>query len=301
MHHDAIVVGGSFAGLAAATYLARARRHVLVVDAGLPRNRFAAASHGFLGRDGKPPGLILDEARAQLLAYPTVDLVRGEAVAATGEDGGFVVRLADGAAHGAAKLVLAFGLFDALPEIAGVAERWGRSVLHCPYCHGIEFSDRPLGVLHKGPMSAHQAALIREWGPVTLFLNGATLEPDAAGQLARRGVAIEPVAIAWLEGAGADLAAVRLEDGRGVAIEALYVAPTSRLNSPLAEQLGCAVDEGPLGPVIRTDAFRMTTVPGVFAAGDIARAPHSVSWAVADGVTAGTSLHRALVFPALAA
>lgn len=301
MQHDAIIIGGSFAGLAAATYLARARRRVLVVDAGSPRNRFAAASHGFLGRDGTPPAAILAEAREQLLAYPTADIIHGEALAARAENGSFTVGLADGSAHNSAKLLLAFGLSDTLPDLPGVAERWGRSVLHCPYCHGIEFSDHSLGVLHRGPMSVHQAALIREWGPTTLFLDGATLAPEAADELARRGVSIEPAPVIGLEGSGTQLAAVRLADGREVPIEALYVAPVSRLNSSLAEQLRCELDEGVLGPMVRTGPDKMTTVPGVYAAGDIARAPHSVSWAVGDGVTAGTSLHRALVFPALAA
>lgn len=301
MQHDAIIIGGSFAGLAAATYLARARRRVVVVDAGLPRNRFAVASHGFLGRDGMAPRAILAEAREQLFAYPTVDVVHGEAVEVKAEDTGFAVRLADGSTPKAAKLVLAFGLSDTLPDLPGLTERWGTSVLHCPYCHGIEFSDRSLGVLYKGPMSTHQAALIQEWGPTTLFLNGAKLEPEAAEHLAHRGVCIEPAPVIGLEGPGTDLAAVRLADGRVAPIEALYVAPTSRLNSSLAEQLGCAVDEEMMGPMVRTGPDKMTTVSGVYAAGDIARQPHSVAWAVGDGVTAGTSLHRALVFPALAA
>lgn len=297
MQHDAIIVGGSFAGLAAATYLARGRRRVLVVDAGAPRNRFAAAAHGFLGRDGMAPGAILAEARQQVLAYPTVELVAGEAVAATGADGGFTVRLGDGSTHESAKLLLAFGLVDTLPDLPGMAERWGTSVLQCPYCHGIEFSDRPLGVLHKAPMSAHQAALIREWGPTTLFLNGAALEPEAVRDLESRGVAIEPGPVAGLEGPGTDLAAVRLADGRAVPVEALYIAPTSRLGSPLARALGCAVEEGMMGQMLRTGPDSMTTVPGVHAAGDIARAPHSISRAVADGAAAGASIHHALVFP----
>ncbi|MDQ2924676.1 MAG: NAD(P)/FAD-dependent oxidoreductase, partial [Acidobacteriota bacterium] len=252
MQHDATIIGGSFAGLAAATYLARARRRILVVDVGLPRNRFAAASHGFLSQDGKAPGTILAEAREQLLAYPTVDLVQGEALSATGNDNGFVVRLADGSKHASAKLILAFGLSDALPDLPGVTERWGTSVLHCPYCHGIEFSDRSLGVLYKSPMSVHQAAMIKEWGPTTLFLNGETLDPEVAEQLTHRGVSIEAAPVAALEGTGAELAMIRLMNGRAVPIEALYVMPTSQLNSPLAEQLGCTVDEEMMGSIVRT-------------------------------------------------
>jgi len=296
MKHDVIVVGGGFAGLAAATYVARARRTVCVIDAGQPRNRFAEASHGFLGHDGSDPRAILSAARGQLEAYPAASVIEGEVREAGRGEGGFSVSLASGETLEARKMVLAFGLRDILPELPGLRERWGKTVLHCPYCHGIEFSDRPLGVLYRVPMSVHQASLIAEWGPTTLYLNGAELDKESAKALAGRGVAVEPARIAALEGEGLALSALRLEDGRRSTVEALYIAPQSCLSSPLAEQLGAAIDEGPLGPVIRTDADRMTTIPGLYAAGDIARAPHSVSWAVADGVTAGTSAHRALVF-----
>lgn len=296
MEHDAIIVGGGFAGLAAATYLARGRRTVRVLDTGKPRNRFAAQSHGFLGNDGSDPRHILERARRQLLAYPTARLARAEAIEASAVDGGFRVSLANGDALTARKLILAFGLHDVLPDLPGVHERWGRTVLHCPYCHGIEFSDRPLGVLYRMPMSVHQASLIAEWGPTTLYLNGAELGTEDAVMLATRGVAIETAPVAGLLGDAGDLAEIVLADGRRRAIAALYIAPESSFSCPLAAQLGVKVEVGPIGPVIRTDAEKMTSVAGVYAAGDIARMPHSVSRAVADGVTAGISAHRALVF-----
>ena len=296
MPHDVVIVGGAFAGLAAATYLARARRRVCVIDAGRPRNRFAEASHGFLGSDGSAPSAILARARGQLAAYPSVTFVEGEAASARVRGDGFAVSLASGEEIAAQKAILAFGLRDTLEPIPGLAERWGRTVLHCPYCHGFEFSDRPLGVLFRTPMSVHQACLVAEWGPTTLFLNGADLTPDSAGMLARHGVSVERGRVTRLVGEGSTLSGVAFEDGRMRALAALYVAPQSCLASPIAEQLGVAIDDGPIGPIVRTDADRMTSVPGLYAAGDIARAPHSVSWAVADGVTAGTSLHRALVF-----
>ncbi len=142
--------------------------------------------------------------------------------------------------------------------------------------------------------------MIKEWGPTTLFLNGETLDPEVAEQLTHRGVSIEAAPVAALEGTGAELAMIRLMNGRAVPIEALYVMPTSQLNSPLAEQLGCTVDEEMMGSIVRTGPDGMTTVAGVYAAGDIARQPHSIALAVSEGVTAGTSLHRALVFPELA-
>jgi len=296
MQHDVVIIGGAFAGLAAATYLARARRRVCVIDAGQPRNRFAEASHGFLGSDGSTPQSILARAREQLAAYPGATLLTGEATEARVSGDVFLVSLSTGEQIASRKVVLAFGLRDGLEPIPGLCERWGKTVLHCPYCHGFEFSNRPLGVLARTPMSAHQACLVAEWGPTTLFLNGMTPEPTDADLLAKHGVTVESGKVERLVGDGSDLSAIALEDGRVIPLAALYVAPQSSLASPIAAQLGAAIDDGPMGPIIRTDGDKMTTVPGLYAAGDIARAPHSVSWAVADGVTAGTSVHRALVF-----
>lgn len=302
MEYDAIVIGGSFAGLSAAMQIARAGRRVCVIDAGQPRNRFAATSHGFFGRDGVPPQQMIAEARAKLAVYPAVTLIDGLAVDAHPEGRGFVVSLADDRRKTATKLILAFGLVDILPDIPGLADRWGRTVLHCPYCHGYEFRQEKLGVLSVMPMSPHQALLIADWGPTTLFLNGGE-PPDAAtrASLARQGVPIEPARVRQLEGEGTDLAGLRLEDGRFVELAALYLVSSTRMASPIAEQLGCAFDEGMNGLLIRTDAMKATTVPGVYAAGDIARMAPNASWASADGVMAGVALHRALVFEPLEA
>lgn len=297
MHHDAIVIGGSFAGLSAAMYIARARRSVAIIDAGLPRNRFAAHSHGFFGHDGSAPADMLEHARAQVLAYPTSSLIVGEARSAQAVGAGFSVTLASGEVLTADRLVLAFGLSDELPKVPGLAERWGNSVIICPYCHGFEVSGRRLGVLAMTPMSAHQAMLVAEWGPVTYFSNG--FEPDAVTreELVRRGVSIEATPVVALSGPAPELSAVELADGRHIGIDALFIGPQSRLNSDIADQLGCAFEDAPFGRIIRTDALKQTSVAGVFAAGDIARPMHSVSFAVADGVLAGTALHRSLVFP----
>lgn len=306
--YDAIVIGGSFAGLSAAMQLARARRRVCVVDAGQPRNRFAAASHGFFGQDGEPPLAMIEQARRKLLAYPTVTLRQGTAVSATAQQSagspasGFAVVLDDGAHMEAHKLVLAFGVADGLPDIAGLRERWGASVLHCPYCHGYEFGGQRLGVLYHSPPSGMHAQLIADWGPTTLFLNGeTTLEPSEYERLLALGIAVEPARIAALEGPGQALQGVRLQpngggDARVVPIDALYVAASTRPSSPLAEQLGCAFDEGPMGPYVRTDANKMTTVPGVYAAGDLTLMRHNATLASAEGVLAGVSAHQAMVF-----
>lgn len=303
MRYDALVVGGSFAGLSAAMQLARARRKVCVVDAGAPRNRFTAQSHGFFGQDGVPPLKMIADARAKLLAYPSVTFIEGHVTAAQADGaGGFTVLLQGrDVPLSADRILLAFGVQDGLPDIDGLRERWGTSVLHCPYCHGYEFSDRRLGVLFAAPMPPDHALLIAEWGPTTLFLNGNNadaLDDEVRQKLQARGVTIEPGRVVGLEGAAPDLAGLRIDDGRLVPIDALYVAPRPRMGSPLAEQLGCAIDDGPVAPMIRTDMFKATTVRGVYAAGDIATPFQNATLASADGVFAGVAMHRSLVFDA---
>lgn len=295
MSHDAIVIGGSFAGLSAAMQLARARRRVLVVDSGLPRNRFAEASHGFFGQDGKPPYDILREAARQLSAYPTVEFVRGEATGASQMDSGFSVALGDGREEQAARLVLAIGVRDELPPIPGLQERWGRSVLHCPYCHGYEVADGALGVLAESPMSAHKAVLLPDWGPTTLFTQG-LFEPEAelAAQLAGRGVQVERTPVVELLGKAPELEAVRLADGRVIPLRALFATSAVRMASPLAEKLGCELEQGPFGPYIRVDEWKQTTVAGVYAAGDAAGPMHNATLASASGVLAGIGAHQSL-------
>ena len=296
MRHDAIIIGGSFAGLSAGMYVARARRSVCIVDTGSPRNRFAAHSHGFFAQDGSEPGTMLATARSQVAAYPTATFIEGEAISAAREQDGFSVGLTTGEALESTRLVLAFGISDELPAIPGLAERWGRSVLHCPYCHGYEFSGQRLGVLNVSPRSLHQAMLVAEWGPTTLYLNGASHPDDASlAELQKRGVAIEPAPVGALQGEGARLSVIELTDGRTLAIDALYLGPRTRLNSRIAQVLGCELDDGIFGSIIRTDDAKMTTVPGVYAAGDITRDVHNATWASADGVTAGMALHRSLV------
>jgi thioredoxin reductase len=297
--YDVIVVGGSFAGLSAALQVARARRRVLVVDAGKPRNRFAAHSHGFLGQDGRAPTAIVSTAREQLLAYPTAAFVRDEAIDATPSEDGFALRLASGVGMHGARLVIATGMEDELPAVPGLAERWGRTVLHCPYCHGYEVAGGTLGVLATLPGSVHQALLVADWGDVVLFADAAFgLDDGQRAALAARGVRIEPVPIRAMATAADGRETVHLVDGREVALSALFVATRTRPASALAGRLGCAFDDGPQGPVIRVDAKQATTVPGVFAAGDAANPMSNATLASASGVMAGVSAHQSLAIPA---
>ncbi|MGQ9371772.1 NAD(P)/FAD-dependent oxidoreductase [Azospirillum sp. ST 5-10] len=294
MTRDAIVVGGSYAGLAAALQLARARRSVLVLDEGVRRNRFAAASHGFLGQDGRAPGAIVADARAQLMAYGTVAWLDGRAEHAERSGRGFSVVDATGRRHEARRLVLATGVADDLPPVPGLAERWGRFVFHCPYCHGYELMNGRIGVVAVSPLSMHHALMLPDWGRTTLLLNGA-FEPDSGqcAQLERRGVAVEAGRIRDIGGAKAD---VRLADGRTLPFDGLFVLSRTRPAGPLAGQLGCALEQGPLGTVVRTSEGKETSVPGVFACGDAARAGGSVALAVGDGTLAGAMAHQSLIF-----
>ena len=294
--YDVIVVGGSFAGMSGAMQLARARRRILIVDAGRPRNRFVASAHGFLGQDGKAPREIIGLARRQLAAYPTVEFFAGEAVEGRRHKEHFELGLSDGQAVRASRLLLATGVRDELPVISGIQERWGVTVFQCPYCHGYEVGGRQLGVIGNHPMSAHQALIVSDWGPTTYFTQG-IFEPDE-GQLAMmhaRGIGIERAPVVEILGSGASIDAVRLADGRSVAIQAAFTAPRTHMASGLAEKLGCGFDDGPFGPLIRTNEQKQTTIAGVYAAGDATSAMANATLASAAGVMAGVGAHQSLI------
>lgn len=294
MSYDAIIVGGSYAGLSAGLQLARARRRVLVIDAGVRRNRFASHSHGFLGQDGRAPDEIAADGRAELMDYPTVTWQVGEAGEVQRDGEGFVVTLRGGQRVAARRLILAGGVRDELPAIDGLAERWGRQVFHCPYCHGYELDQGRIGVLAVSPMSIHHALMLPDWGSTTFFLNGVFV-PDAEQlqQLARRGVVVEPDRVQSISGERVD---VNLADGRRVALDGLFVMPRTHQNNPLATQLGCAMLEGPMGLYLQTSETQETSVPGVFACGDAALAAGSVALAVGTGARAGAGVHQSLIF-----
>ncbi|MCP2014549.1 thioredoxin reductase [Deinococcus sp. HSC-46F16] len=227
MRYDALIVGGSYAGLSGAVQIARSGRPVCVLDSGRPRNRFASHSHGFFGQDRQSPRQMIAQARADLAQYPNVTMLDTLAAQARRDGDAFAVTLASGETLHARKLLLAYGVVDLLPDLPGVAERWGQTVLHCPYCHGT--------------------------------------------------------------------------DGRLIRVGALFLASRIRPASDLAEQLGCTFVDGPQGPLIQTDAGKQTSVPGVYAAGDLTPGIGNASMAAADGVLAGASLHQSLIFGPLSA
>ncbi|MFF7992366.1 NAD(P)/FAD-dependent oxidoreductase [Kitasatospora xanthocidica] len=315
--YDVVVVGGGAAGLNAALVLGRARRRVAVVDAGEPRNAPAAHMHGFLSRDGMPPAALLAVGRQEVARYG-VDLLdarvehieaAGEAAADTagdaaadtaaetgGEAGpagpGFTVHLAGGPVLHARRVVVATGLRDGLPELPGLAERWGRDVLHCPYCHGWEVRDRPLGVLGTHPMAVVQALLLRQWSAdVVLFAH--ELEPTAAERerLAARGVRVEEGRIVRLVSEDGRLRGVELADGRVVPREAVFVFPRPVPRDALLFGLDCARDDDGW---VTTDRTGRTSLPGVWAVGNVADPRAQVVTAAGAGAAAAFALDHDL-------
>lgn len=279
--------------MAAALQLLRARRSVLLIDAGQRRNQAANTSHGFLGQDGVDPAEIVRTARDQLHRYPTLTWIDGRAVSARGSKGHFSITCDDGRRFRARRILLAIGVSDELPPIPGLVQRWGISVFHCPYCHGYELHQGDIGVIAAGQESIHQARLLLEWGRVTFFTHGLVeLDEPARNTVLTPGISIESDAIECIDG-GSD---VILANGRRMAFAGLFTVPRVRPPTPLVEQLGCKLVETPSGVQIGTDHAKETSVKGVYACGDAARFPHSVSLSVADGAFAGAQLHQSLVF-----
>lgn len=296
MVYDVIVIGGSYSGMAAALQLARARRRVLVMDTGLRRNRFASSSHGLLGQDGHHPAKIVATAKAQLLKYSTVTWRDSAAISTEKHGDTFSVHDNRGKVAKAARLILALGVKDELPAVPGLGARWGTSVFHCPYCHGYELNQGKVGVLAVEELSMHHALMLPDWGETTFFLNG-VFEPDEEQhrQLTSRGVSVETEAVSEVFG---ERASVRLADGRVIELAGLFVASRIHPSSSVAEGLGCELGGSPMGAHILTDNMQETSVPGVFACGDVARPAGNVTFAISDGVMAGTAAHRSLMLAA---
>lgn len=291
--YDVVIIGGSYAGMAAALQLVRARRSVLVIDEGRRRNRFAETSHGFLTQDGAPPGEIAAQARAQLMKYPTLEWRQGKAIHALGRKNAFEIVIESGERFAAARLILAGGVTDALPSVPGLAERWGRSVFHCPYCHGYELNQGRIGVLARSELSMHHALMLPDWGRTSFFLDERFTPNDEQRQaLNQRKVEVIEGPVAALEG---DELMLRTVDGRSFELDGLFIMAQTSID-PLAAQLGCEIDNGPMGEFVKTSEAKATSVDGVFACGDLARAAGSVSLAVGDGAMAGAATHRSLMF-----
>ncbi|MBF4584094.1 NAD(P)/FAD-dependent oxidoreductase [Curtobacterium sp. VKM Ac-2865] len=311
--HDVIVIGGGAAGLAAALILGRSRRSVLVVDAGEPRNARAEGVHNYLGQEGAAPSDLLRTGREEVARYG-VTVTAGRLVAATagpvadGDPVGFTATLDSGEQVSARRMVVASGAVDVLPEVPGLAEQWGRGVVHCPFCHGWEIRDRRIGVLVGTPFGAHHALMFRALSDdVTAFVVDPAFADDTArAGFAARGIRVVDAGVTRVLAVDGRLSGVELDDGSVVELDALATASTAEARVDGLEGLGLvAVDQFmgdhriasavPVGPTGATD------VPGVWAAGNVASPMATVIASAAAGTMAGAAVHGDLVQADLAA
>ncbi|WP_029088520.1 NAD(P)/FAD-dependent oxidoreductase [Brevibacterium album] len=295
---DAIIAGGGAAGLSAALMLGRARRRVLVVDAGAPRNRFAAHMHGVLGSEGTPPGELVRRGREECAAYG-VQFAQGRIEDVEETAGGLRLVQENGTAHTARALIVATGITDLLPDVRGLAERWGTSVLHCPYCHGWEVADQRLGVLATSAASLHQAQMVRQWSDrVTLFSHAAgALAPEAESQLRARDVAIVTAPVTEVLGEGTGLTAVRTADGEEHAVDAIFTAGTPQPHDGFLSRLG--LDRAGLpfgtGTALAVDQTGKTSHGRVWAVGNVVSPMANVPMVIGAGAFTGGAVNGALV------
>jgi thioredoxin reductase len=298
--YDIVVVGGGVAGLNAALMLGRARRRVLVLDGGAPRNTPAEHAHGFLSRDGVAPLELLRVAREELGVYPNVEVKAGEAAHARAtSEGWFLLTSTHGQAIEARKLILATGVTDVLPEIPGLRELWGRGVYHCPYCHGWEVRDKPWAVLGDTPLAFERIALFRGWtSDLIMLANGVSgLVADERKRLAGLGALLDERRIASMERTGEEDVRVTFADGPSMAVGGVFIMPHQVQRSPLAEELGCEMEEfaPTASSYVKIDAATCeTTIRGVYAAGDMIGPMQSLILAAASGARAAGMLNHAL-------
>jgi thioredoxin reductase len=297
--YDVVVVGGGAAGLSGAVALARSRRSVLVVDAGEPRNAPAAQVHNFLTRDGTPPSRLYAIGRQEVERYGgRVEAGRVSALSRTGER--FEVRIGDRVVT-ARRLLIATGARDELPDVPGLAARWGIDVLHCPYCHGWEVRDQRIGILATGPGAVHQALLFRQLSPhVTVLMHTAGLAGEQRDQLSALGIAVIEGAVAEVEAGDGGLTGVRLADGARIRLDALVVAPRPAANAGLLAPLGLTPAEvqfsgQAIGTRIEADPTGATSTPGVWVAGNLADIQAQVITSAAGGLMAGAAINADLV------
>ena len=296
---DCIIVGGGAAGLSAGLVLGRARRHTLLVDAGEQSNLAAHSIGGLLGHDGRSPAELYEIGRRELAAYPSVELRTGEVVSGERIDGVFVLELGDGRRERTRRVLLATGMEYRPPPLPGLAALWGRSVFHCPFCHGWEAREQPLAVFAQGGKAVHAALLLRGWSDdIVLLTDGpAGLDDDDRLRLATAGVRIDERPVAELAARDGELAAIVFADGSRLERRGLLVATTLHQRSRLAEQLGAG--SGDSTPVavdpVDVDQLWRTTAPGVFAAGDVSAQMPQVAAAIAAGSLAATAVMQSLL------
>lgn len=295
MNYEVVIIGGSYAGLSAALPLARARRRVLIIDAGQRRNRFAEHSHNFLTQDGRSPSAIAEDARAQLEKYSTISWLAETVTGVKAVDGKYSVIAGDQHIQ-AEKIIIATGVRDELPQVEGLSERWGQSVYHCPYCDGYELNLGEIGMLVSGMHSLHMALMLPDWGNTTLFLNDAIsadqLDDELLAKLSKRQIQIETRKIDHIDGH----CDVVLTDGERIQLDGLFVSTVTRLQSNWIQHLGLEIDCNEYGEAIKTSSAKETNIKGIYACGDVTRSGGSVALSVGDGAMTGIVAHKSFIF-----
>jgi thioredoxin reductase len=297
MEFEVIIIGGSYAGLQAGMTLGRALRNVLIIDSGKPCNAQTPHSHNFLTRDGEAPAAITAVALEQLKSYKTVQLLHGKAIKGEKTDHGFAVSTEAGEKFTAKKLILTTGIKDLMPSIPGVAECWGISVIHCPYCHGYEVAHQPTGILGNGDGGFETVKLIQHWTKdVTLFTNGPlAMSEEMVGLMKRKNIRIIETPVKAIIHENGQLDAVELADGSKVPLKAVYARLPFVQHSEIPAQLGCAFTE--TGHIQVAD-FGKTNIEGVYAAGDNCSMMRGVANAVSAGLAAAAFVNRELIWEA---
>ncbi|GAA3030541.1 NAD(P)/FAD-dependent oxidoreductase [Streptosporangium longisporum] len=291
MTYDVVVVGGGAAGLNAASVLAQARRRVLVIDAGTPRNAPAARMRGYLSREGANPAELLRTGREEVRSYGGE--VMEETVTGVGRDGEeFLVEFEGRAGVRARRLLVATGLRDELPPVPGLAERWGRDVLHCPYCHGHEVRDEPIAVLGTDEEGPEHALMLRQWSDDVTLLQQVPIGDEDRRRLDARDVSVVEGPVTELVVENDRLTGVRVTGRDVVPVAAMFVTPGSTANDDLLIALGCEMDENGW---VRTDPDGLTSVPGVWAAGNVAHDTAHVITAAGNGLVTAIAVNADLV------
>lgn len=292
--YEVVIIGGSYAGLSAAMALGRSLRRTLIIDSGLPCNRFAPHSHNFITQDGVSPSVIRAHAFQQVLFYSTVACVNNEAIAVTAVSSGFEIMTASGEQYVAQKIIFATGVKDILPSIEGFNACWGKTVLHCPYCHGYEVNNQPLGIMADGDIGFEFCKLIYQWSKqLVLFTNGgANLTQQQTDILKEKGIAVNPSPIDALIHRKGLLKQLVLKSGESYKLTALFARLPFEQHCNIPAAMGCEITEQ---GYIKVDAFQKTTVKGVYAIGDCVTMFRTVSTAAAMGTVAGAMVNKELV------
>ncbi|EZH73365.1 pyridine nucleotide-disulfide oxidoreductase [Aquimarina atlantica] len=291
--YDIIIIGGSYAGLAAAMALGRSMRKVLIIDSGKPCNGPTPHSHNFLTHDGEKPVDIAQNAKNEVVQYDTVQFYEGLAVSGKKTHDGFEVKTKSENTFRAKKLIFATGLKDIMPNIKGFAACWGKTIIHCPYCHGYEYRHKKTGILANGGAAMHYAELISNWTKdLTVFTNGkSTLSEAETEKIKKNGIQIIETKIDFIKHNEGNVQKIILEDGSKVAVDAVYSSPEKQQHCDIPEKMGCQIEESGL---IEINNSQETTIEGIYACGDNS-GKRILSVAVASGTMTGIHLNHQLI------